>query len=262
MPSSSRDRQGDLESRGSQLRRADMLRFLIGGFFALAGAVVFVEGIGNAVSRLRGRETDGSVILSFIFGAGFIALGAAMLTLDERSTWTPGPTAERVFFGIPGTVMLAGAVTLWILTRRLERLAAEARPKESSEDFASHVVSEGPSEAVMNSFYRAIGLRGSAVLLAAVGTVIASGALRPQIPRGFADSWLVFLDALELVGYAALTFLCSAMVVSGFRSRQRQDIVSGIFFLMFWGIAIGVGLHFGLLDGWLDIVSWLSRLAA
>ena len=103
-------------------------------------------------------------------------------------------------------------------------------------------------------------MRLSAVVLALVG-LIASGALWPDLPKRVLVDYLVVVDAVELLGYGLL-LLCVVVVLGGIRSGKSEDVTAGLFFLVLWGIGITIGFAFGLLDGWIAILTWTYGVVA
>jgi hypothetical protein len=225
---------------------------IFGGFFLVVGLV----GIGTAAAEgvgwlRRKRDADiGAAIVSLGFAVVFIPLG--YLAIRYRGVnWTLGPTGERVALGLLGLVLLVAAVVVWILAPRVG---------EESGDFASDVISEGPAEAVSNAVWRTLGPRASGVVLAVIGAFAVSGFVWPAIPKQLFAAWLVAVDAIELFGYGLLMLLLVGFAIAGLARGRGDDVGFSLFFLALWGVGIGLGLAFGILDGWIDIVRWLGGL--
>ena len=170
--------------------------------------------------------------------------------------FSPGSDAERIAFAGVGALVLGGAVALMLLA------GLEAHAGGPKNEFTDDLLSEGHADAVANSIWRAFGVRLSAVVLALVDTPIASGALWLDLPKRVLVDYLVVVDAVELLGYGLLTLLCVVVVLGGIRSGKSEDVTAGLFFLVLWGIGITIGFAFGLLDGWIAILTWTYGVVA
>jgi hypothetical protein len=182
----------------------------------------------------------------------FLPLGYLMIRYRGASL-TFGPTVERVAFGVGGLLLIAGAVACWVFAPRLG-------DESGDDDFVSDVFSEGPADAVSQAVWRTLGPRASSVVLAVFGAFVASGFVRPAIPKRMFSGWLVILDAIELFGYGLLMLLFVGIGVAGLVAGERENVGFSLFFVAFWGFGIALGLAFGLLDGWISIVRWLGGL--
>ena len=258
---------------GKEASPVGAVRIALGAFAALAGAAFILRGLMLAVHNRRSAQTARRSALGWEFWLGVSLLAAGVLLImspaDGGDTdTTPESTAlsERTAFGVIGALAICTAVVMWIFADRLtsrfgrqrKRAASDETTSDDSSQLGDEVLSEGPLNAVSKAFWRRLGVRRAAVLIAAFGIVYLAGVLWPSVPNAMLDG----LGALEDVGelLLLLVWLSFAVfcVVSGVKGRQRASLWFGTTMLALLVMVGVLSVRTGLLDGWVRVASWLK----
>ncbi len=249
------------------------VRIAFGLCAAFAGGAFMLRGLMLAVRNRRSAQTERRWAMGWEFWLGVSLLAAGVLLIMSPADGASADTApestalsDRTAFGVIGALAICAAVVMWVFADRLtsrfgkskKRAASGESVSDESSRFGDELLSDGPLVAVSNAFWRRLGVRRAASLIAALGIVYLAGVLWPSVPNAMLDG----LGALEDVGelLLLLVWLSFAVfcVVSGVKERQRASVWFGTTMLALLVLVGVLSVRTGLLDGWVRVASWLK----
>jgi hypothetical protein len=215
----------------------DAVRVAFGVCMAVAGAALVVRGLILALRNRRIAKAERPPLLGweFWFGVSAAAAGAYLImwpaeAADGETTATSEPWVlpDRVAFGLIGGVAVGAAIVLWFFADRITtRFGKNREPVDLDEE----LITDGPLVAASNAFWRRLGARRAAPVIAALGLVYLAGVIWPSVTNTMLDWFGVVEDIgtlLLLLVWFAFSVFC---LVFGVRERRPAAFWCGAIFL-------------------------------